>query len=536
MATLNPNGAFLRPGANRRTDAPHDWRFLLEDPEPGHVAVVGPVDAPTLDRLAGIARRVTVVGSDLAGLAPSSVDLVACFDRRWCWRISHEQQLAETVGRMLRRGGQLYLERPARAGGAPLPAPLLGRPQSLWVRRAGGSLLAAAPEDDLRAQHYVADSLGLPYSWSRRVRHTLRGRRPGTGTIVTTGPHGGGPGYLTGLAEQWGLDIGSHSWALAAPGRYRSKKVLVYLFPGDDPTPSHVVKLTRDAEFNPRLANEWRTLDWIHHRLPSMRDAVPRVAFFGFRGGVAIEGQEFVSGGQRIAGTTARRVPRPVVGAVQWLVDLAATTAVPEPSAGASVVGAFEHLVSTFVETYRPDAGLRQKLERQVACVADSTSAYPLVLQHGDPGVWNLLSTEGGTVLLDWESADLRGQPLWDLFHLLRSWGVAVARARGTRDPVTGWLKTATRPGPVSDLQVGAAAEVCRATGLAPDLVEPLFHLCWVHRALKEASRLDPARLDRGRYLSVLRAGLAHRDSPGLRALFDPALLMREEKAAACAS
>jgi hypothetical protein len=60
----------------------------------------------------------------------------------------------------------------------------------------------------------------------------------------------------------------------------------------------------------------------------------------------------------------------------------------------------------------------------------------------------------------------------------------------------------------------------CAETGLATELVEPLFYLCWVHRALREATRLHPHHLDRGRYVNLLRVSIERRESPGLRRLF----------------
>jgi hypothetical protein len=51
-------------------------------------------------------------------------------------------------------------------------------------------------------------------------------------------------------------------------------------------------------------------------------------------------------------------------------------------------------------------------------------------------------------------------------------------------------------------------------------LVEPLFHTCWMHRALKEATRLTSSRLERGHYVSLLRLCIDQREAPTLRRLF----------------
>jgi hypothetical protein len=59
---------------------------------------------------------------------------------------------------------------------------------------------------------------------------------------------------------------------------------------------------------------------------------------------------------------------------------------------------------------------------------------------------------------------------------------------------------------------------------LDPALVEPLFYTCWMHRALKEATRLQPDRLESGTYVRLLRLCVARRDAPGLRRLFSLSL------------
>jgi hypothetical protein len=47
---------------------------------------------------------------------------------------------------------------------------------------------------------------------------------------------------------------------------------------------------------------------------------------------------------------------------------------------------------------------------------------------------------------------------------------------------------------------------------LAPELIEPLFYTCWMHRGLKEATRLTPNTLACGHYFNVLRASIDQRE------------------------
>jgi hypothetical protein len=77
----------------------------------------------------------------------------------------------------------------------------------------------------------------------------------------------------------------------------------------------------------------------------------------------------------------------------------------------------------------------------------------------------------------------------------------------------------------LDDSQLGrllarTTSRYCAETGLAREFVKPLFYVCWVHRALKEVTRLPPDRVNRGRYVNLLRLSIERRESPGLRRLF----------------
>ena len=60
-------------------------------------------------------------------------------------------------------------------------------------------------------------------------------------------------------------------------------------------------------------------------------------------------------------------------------------------------------------------------------------------------------------------------------------------------------------------------ARAGRAVGLDRSLIAPLFHLCWVHRAVKEAARLPADRP--GIYGPLSTRLVTARDAPGLRRL-----------------
>lgn len=143
------------------------------------------------------------------------------------------------------------------------------------------------------------------------------------------------------------------------------------------------------------------------------------------------------------------------------------------------------------------------------------------MFQHGDPGTWNALVTPSGRVaFLDWEAAEIAGMPLWDVFYFMRAFGVLASRRAGTRDMTKGFAEQYLQPTPIGDLLTDITRRACERIGLVTSLVEPLFYTCWMHRSLKEATRLEQHSLERGHYINLLRLCIDQRNTPALQRLF----------------
>jgi Phosphotransferase enzyme family len=67
----------------------------------------------------------------------------------------------------------------------------------------------------------------------------------------------------------------------------------------------------------------------------------------------------------------------------------------------------------------RDPAALPDAVARAMGAFFDADGNGELGLTHGDFAPWNLLETEGGWVLVDWEEARARDRPFFDLFHYL---------------------------------------------------------------------------------------------------------------------
>jgi thiamine kinase-like enzyme len=171
-------------------------------------------------------------------------------------------------------------------------------------------------------------------------------------------------------------------------------------------------------------------------------------------------------------------------------------------------------LFTRFIEIYRVTPEQHTFLKNQIAIIGRSQEAFPLVFQHGDPGTWNVMATPTGqAVFLDWEAAEPQGMPLWDLFYFMRSYAVWAARLGGVRSSLQGFTRQLLTGSELSQLLIQATHRYCQRTDLPHHLIEPLFYTCWMHRALKEATRLVPAKLEKGHYVNLLGLCIEQRDA-----------------------
>ena len=144
----------------------------------------------------------------------------------------------------------------------------------------------------------------------------------------------------------------------------------------------------------------------------------------------------------------------------------------------------------------------------------------PAVFQHGDPGVQNLIVGPDGRVsFIDWENAEDRGAPFWDLLVFLRAYAVWSSRRRRLRSRLGAAVEHFVDGSTLSPFILDAMAEYRRAVAVPSEAVEPLFFMAWVYQAVNEAPRLQRDRLADGQFVRFLDALVQRRDAPLLRRL-----------------
>jgi hypothetical protein len=321
------------------------------------------------------------------------------------------------------------------------------------------------------------------------------------------------------VATADGHDLTAWRWAIAARGDYDSQKVLVLLAPPAGAAPTGLAKVTRAAAHTARLGNEASALAALGD-LPIAEGRVPRRWFWGEHAGRGVLGASIVEG----PGFSARAAFTPddpwLRDATRWLTDLAVATVRPVPAE--EVATALRVLLARYVRIYGATDQEADQLESRIRTLHRIDRPIPSVLQHGDPGIWNLVAQpDGRTGFLDWEAAELAGLPLFDLFYFVRSYAIASSRRSGTRDRLEAASRHLLDGSPLAERLVETVDDYRRRIDLPVAAIEPLLYGCWIHRSLKEATRLTPEGLPGGQFVRLIRRMLERPDAPVLGRLRD---------------
>lgn len=348
-------------------------------------------------------------------------------------------------------------------------------------------------------------------------------RRPGGGYVALRGggrtPDGTGgeadpppPAWLADLAGGQSWAPGPGGWSLTVPQVYPSQKAVVRLRSRPAAAPTAVVKVVRHPRFNARLENEAARLCSLPTSAPAAAARSPGVLGSGTLAGLAFVVEGAVAGRPFLETSALTPDCALAADAVAAIGDLLAPD--HRTVGGDRLAERLDALLARFVDREQPPAPVSQFLERQIRSIG--ASRLPAAVFHGDLGTWNLLEHEGSVRILDWESAEDPGPPLWDLAYFTRSYLVRAGRRRGLdRDRAV--ARHLIGASGFNRAAAGWFADYAGRAGLGPDVVEALFHTTWLHRAVKEADRLGPGR--RGHYGPLCTRLVLAREEPGIRAL-----------------
>jgi len=543
------------------------WRFLLPNLELDRIVCFGAPSAATLNVLATMGKEMLVLSTNAPQLdavrkevesqnvtlthvtdftrlplPDRSVSLVFLAGKKELANLLLDAVFPAELDRLLKEDGAIYFEvknfserSVARQIMQNLAALGFKARREYWLTPFKGELRTAFPLDDRMSKYLFTNTLygrspkkralsraGAMLCQAGLLRHIVPRRAIFVQRAAAPTEKPAPPQYLNLLAKKQGVDLSAMSCGLSARGKFNANKNIFYLFdPANGKKAKAVVKMTRAPELNKRLENEYRVLANLHQKGFVEKGTYPEPLFFGTHAGLAILGQMAVYG-EPFRSRTKATIDCPIANdAVNWIVQLGVASATTVATTSAEVEAAVMKLYRRFAEIYPLADAEADFLVEQIKTIGRVSRKFPLVFQHGDPGTWNMLvSPENRVIVIDWEAGEPEGLPLWDLFYFLRTYGSWMSRAQSKRNPLQSFSQNFLEPSPLHELLLTTLKRYCDGAGLATDLISPLFYTCWMHRALKEATRLQKDGLAKGTFFTLLRHCIEHHNSPALQSLF----------------
>lgn len=331
-------------------------------------------------------------------------------------------------------------------------------------------------------------------------------RCEGAGMLLSAadGRHAGSlPAYLLAAGRATGFPLSEHGWRLAPPRGYRSQKVIFFVRSASGR--QVVVKLTQDPAFNVLLDNEAAALARLGElgltRAPH-GPRVPELCLHTAHGGLTIVAQTALQGRPFVERAARQRFSASAGAVAASLTTLGART---KATAGADLGEALLETVDRFTSLYGAAAPERTLLETAARDLGELAGELPLVLMHGDATVYNVLIADDKTVgLVDWENAEARGMPLWDLLHFLQSHRAWQVEGGGGRYTMRSYADQFLRDPEEGAAEARAIAAYCAAVGVPAEARAPLRRLWLARHAVREARQIPPSRLGRSLYRRLL--------------------------------
>ena len=559
------------PGTNLSDNlACADWRFLLPTLAVDKILCVGSPTDRVLAVLSAMSRFVYVVCEnelqvvqidkqrrkfgwenilvvhvgrifDLPLLA-GTIDLIQVTNGQRLKTTLRNRSLQAEFGRVLKPDGVVYFELQSPAVGfvsrnflKDLSKQGFETSNQFWLAPLRGEFSIALPVEDSTISTYVFKN--VMYGRSAKKRALSRAGRvlskvglvghiaPRRSILLKRSGRNGYPGelpeYIADIADRAGIDVSHYRFGLSCHGKYNSNKVIFFLFDQESKTPKVVIKMTRSPELNHRLENEYRVLLQLNEEGYIDQATFPQPLFFGYHNELSLLGLKAVEGAP-FRTRTAATPGCPIAGnAIDRIVQLGTSPANRYVASADKVAEALTELLDRFDDIYGLGKRERVFLTEQLHTLGCSTTDFPLVFQHGDPGTWNIMVSEKSkAIFIDWEAGEPQGMPLWDLFYFFRTYASWVSRMQGSRDALKIFSQHFLSPSELSAMLIEVTNQYCIKIGLDKRLVKPLFYTCWIQRALKEATRLTKDSLQSGHYANLLRLNIENRNAPPLVSLF----------------
>ena len=344
------------------------------------------------------------------------------------------------------------------------------------------------PLDDREITRYVLREWSLPTGFRRRVRNAVAEgvlrftTLPDVRASVTVAQRDQGAPFLVRAAHELGVP-GDADWYLSLGHGDVLTRAVFHLFERGADRPSWILKFSRVPGYSDPFDRDERALRLVAESGAAVEAHAPRLLgrleTHGFHAALetAAVGRKLTLFLQRRGNSEAKR--RLINDIASWLVEIGNSTRAAPSALDAE-------------RTRVRDEVLPLWSDHDVADIVDALPPLPAVLQHNDPGCWNIVVDEGRFTAVDWESARRHGFPLWDLVYFLTDAlvhldGADAPPARRDRHMQELWKGEA----PSSPILYEWVRRGADSLGIRHDDVGPIVLLGWLHHGTSHIRRAD---------------------------------------------
>jgi hypothetical protein len=339
------------------------------------------------------------------------------------------------------------------------------------------------PLDQPHAARYAATHWTAATPWWRRRRNSVAahalglGLAPSRGAVTVVATKRCAPPALVAAAIARGH--AASSWFLT-PGRGDElSRSVFYLFREGSRSPDLVLKFARVPDYGAPFDRDEAGLALVQEAGPQIEVHAPRLLDrFDVEG---LEASiETAAAGERLTRVLARstrvRGLELIEKIAEWLITVAGATA-----AGAQTLEEERLRLEREVIPHWRGQGVDEALVKDLP-------ALGAVLQHNDPGPWNIVADASTFTMVDWESARQHGLPLWDLVYFLTEALATLDRvADENRDEYVRLLFRGEAKS--SGVLFAWVSRAVSAGAIPPDAVGQIVTLCWLHHGLSHRAR-----------------------------------------------
>jgi Phosphotransferase enzyme family len=342
------------------------------------------------------------------------------------------------------------------------------------------------PLDDPVPARYAIERWSVVDTRWKRIRARAaallveRGRFPRLRSTVTVATRVSTTPHIVAAAQRFGIPEDA-LWALTlGQGDVLSRNVF-HVFPAAADEPEWVIKFARIPDYRDPFDRDEHGLALAASVPGRLSQHAPRlVGRFQERGLHA--SVETAAKGRRLRerliepGSRAAKL-RLVEKVADWIVELGRETSGAPEALGQERKRLTEDVVGKWSAEGAP------------ANLAQSLPSLNPVLQHNDLGSWNIVVDERSFTVLDWESAQEAGLPLWDLFYFLAdALAVLDGSLRGEERHLH-TIRLFRGELPASRTLFSWTRRAAEAGSVPSDAVGAIATLCWLHHSLSHVHR-----------------------------------------------